>query len=901
MYGELSAAKKGTLGLLVAISENLSSIFPRSCRCYPRASHPRPPELLAPHQTSGSLNLEGSALYKLNKMTAISPDPQIPASSEQQEEIQETDKIGDEEAPLRRDTANPESFRQRFRWFSYSEVAGPRKTLNQLWELCTQWLRPDIRTKEQILELLVFEQFLAILPGEMRIWVKSQHPYNSEEVVTLIEDLTQMLTVKEEPIAQESDISQDENLEGNQMDSVLPNTDSQESMAFKDVAVNFSRGEWRKLEPFQKELYKEVLLENCRTLESVGFPVSKLDLISQLKCTKLPWLLNKDISEDSQPTDKNISEDSRPGDTNISEDSRPSDKNISEDSRSGDTNISEDSRPSDKNISEDSSPGDENISEDSRPGDINISEDSRCGDKSISEDFRPVCDPRSNLEEVSQSEDVLLEELTLDNVIERCLKAYDDVVMGNSSKHDNRLEGNGGNTNYSKAGVTQKKTQRRGNKSKELDSGKGPLGKSNKRTSIILKYLREHLRKKSHKCNDGKKPFSFHSDLVLNRKEHTGQKSWKSHEGRKGLSHFSSRSEHQKHQKIPLGFKRQKCNNCGVIFTQKLSRSQKRHCFRCEKCSRSVGQGTSTGEKSYKCSKCGKTFHYNASLARQKKSHSKGKPDLCNKCAKTISTSSSLTPKSTRSKKKPYKCDTCGKSFPIITDLVKHTRIHTGEKPYKCKECSRSFADLSSFNQHQRIHTGEKPYKCKDCGKTFTHSSSLCKHRRIHTGEKPYKCSECGKTFRQNSCLTRHQRIHTGEKPYLCDCGMAFSHYSSVIYHRRLHSGEKPYKCEQCNKGFATVSLLSRHERTHSGVRPYECKDCGKVFRQSSSLNEHLRTHTGEKPYECDSCGSTFTRSTILVEHLKTHAYIEYKCSKCKKIFKSSSGLIRHQTRGSCC
>lgn len=130
-------------------------------------------------------------------MTAISPDPQIPASIEQQEEIQETDKIGDEEAPLRRDTASPESFRQRFRWFCYSEVAGPRKTLNQLWELCTQWLRPDIRTKEQILELLVFEQFLAILPGEMRIWVKSQHPYDSEEVVTLIEDLTQMLAVKE--------------------------------------------------------------------------------------------------------------------------------------------------------------------------------------------------------------------------------------------------------------------------------------------------------------------------------------------------------------------------------------------------------------------------------------------------------------------------------------------------------------------------------------------------------------------------------------------------------------------------------------------------------------------------------------------------------------------------------
>lgn len=41
-------------------------------------------------------------------------------------------------------------------------------------------------------------------------------------------------------------------------------------MTFKDIAVNFSRGEWRKLEPFQKEIYKEVLLENCRHLEFLG-------------------------------------------------------------------------------------------------------------------------------------------------------------------------------------------------------------------------------------------------------------------------------------------------------------------------------------------------------------------------------------------------------------------------------------------------------------------------------------------------------------------------------------------------------------------------------------------------------------------------------------------------------
>lgn len=129
-------------------------------------------------------------------MTAFSPEPPTLASDEQNKDLR-MDARGKEEANLGGNPTDPESFRQRFRWFCYSEEAGPRKALNQLWELCTQWLRPDIHTKEQILELLVFEQFLSVLPGEIRIWVKSQRPKDSEKVVTLIEDLTQTLKEKE--------------------------------------------------------------------------------------------------------------------------------------------------------------------------------------------------------------------------------------------------------------------------------------------------------------------------------------------------------------------------------------------------------------------------------------------------------------------------------------------------------------------------------------------------------------------------------------------------------------------------------------------------------------------------------------------------------------------------------
>jgi KRAB and SCAN domain-containing zinc finger protein len=38
--------------------------------------------------------------------------------------------------------------------------------------------------------------------------------------------------------------------------------------------VDFSRGEWKLLEPSQRELYKEVLLENLGTLEFLGKDIS---------------------------------------------------------------------------------------------------------------------------------------------------------------------------------------------------------------------------------------------------------------------------------------------------------------------------------------------------------------------------------------------------------------------------------------------------------------------------------------------------------------------------------------------------------------------------------------------------------------------------------------------------
>ncbi|KAK2509318.1 hypothetical protein MC885_013012 [Smutsia gigantea] len=90
-----------------------------------------------------------------------------------------------------REDPSPETFRLRFRQFRYQEAAGPQEALRELQELCRQWLRPELHTKEQILELLVLEQFLTILPREFYTWIREHSPDSGKALVAMVEDFTE--------------------------------------------------------------------------------------------------------------------------------------------------------------------------------------------------------------------------------------------------------------------------------------------------------------------------------------------------------------------------------------------------------------------------------------------------------------------------------------------------------------------------------------------------------------------------------------------------------------------------------------------------------------------------------------------------------------------------------------